>query len=45
VTGGEMSCRKITGRSFETVNDHAAFIEKGGCAELIDALVKVSLNQ
>ena len=37
-TGGEFLCSKICGRSFETVDEHAAFIDGGGCAELIDAL-------
>jgi hypothetical protein len=38
VTGGEFNCNAICGREFETVDDHAQFIESGGCAELIDAL-------
>lgn len=39
-TDHEFSCQKICGQKFETVADHTAYIESGGCAQLIDALVK-----
>lgn len=38
-TGGEFECAKITGRRFDGVADHAAFIRNGGCAEIIETLV------
>ena len=34
----EMECREIVGREFEGVEDHAAHVRNGGCAELIEAL-------
>jgi hypothetical protein len=37
-TDYEILCSKITGRQFETVNDHSLFIHSGGCAKLIDVL-------
>lgn len=39
-TGGEFSCRKICGRSFQTIDEHSAYIAGGGCLELIDVLAK-----
>ena len=35
----EVECSEIVGRTFEGVDDHAAYVRGGGCAELIDALV------
>jgi hypothetical protein len=35
---GEFECAKITGRKFEGVNDHAAYLHAGGCAHIIEAL-------
>lgn len=37
-TGGEFDCAAITGRRFDGVADHAAFIRDGGCAEIIETL-------
>lgn len=31
-------CEKIVGRRFDSVDDHAAFVRKGGCAALLKAL-------
>jgi hypothetical protein len=31
-------CSEITGRKFENVADHAAFLSKGGCKEILDEL-------
>lgn len=31
-------CTDIAGRTFENVDDHAAYLQSGGCSELIDAL-------
>lgn len=39
-TGGEFSCRAICGRTFDSVDDHAEFVDDGGCGPLIDALVQ-----
>jgi hypothetical protein len=38
LNGSEMSCHKITGQHFETINEHSEYINKGGCEELMDAL-------
>ncbi len=38
--GLEMVCRKITGRRFETMDEHAEFIRNGGCGGIIDALAR-----
>jgi hypothetical protein len=35
----EMECSKITGRRFNSAEEHSEFLENGGCAELIEALV------
>lgn len=37
-TGGEYACRAICGRSFASADEHAEYIEAGGCGGLIDAL-------
>ncbi len=37
-TDSEMLCRQITGRDFASSEEHSAFIEQGGCADLIGAL-------
>jgi hypothetical protein len=37
-TDFEFECCEIVGRSFESIDDHAAFLRDGGCAELIEAL-------
>ncbi len=39
-TDSEILCRKISGQSFEKIEDHTAFIKNGGCEKLIDALAK-----
>lgn len=40
-TNTEVLCRKISGQSFETINDHTKFIQNGGCDKLIQALSTV----
>lgn len=40
VNGSEMSCQKITGQHFVTINEHSEFIDKGGCEDLIEALAR-----
>jgi hypothetical protein len=37
-TGGELSCEKLTGRKFESIEEHAEFIRDGGCEELMEVL-------
>ncbi len=37
-TGSEMLCHKITGRRFNTLEEHSDFVQNGGCAGLIDKL-------
>jgi hypothetical protein len=39
-TGSEATCAKICGRTFASVEDHARYVEAGGCAALIDALAR-----
>lgn len=39
VTDYEMECSQICGREFTSLADHSEFITKGGCRNLIDALV------
>jgi hypothetical protein len=40
--GPRMHCHEITGRRFESIDDHAEFIRSGGCRELLDALARES---
>jgi hypothetical protein len=35
---GALTCAEITGRRFESLQDHAEFLESGGCGELLEAL-------
>ena len=37
-TDYEFECSKITGRKFESVQDHASFLRDGGCTKIIAAL-------
>jgi len=39
-TGGELLCQKITGRKFNSLEEHTQFINEGGCSRLIDLLAK-----
>ncbi|MCA9658032.1 MAG: C_GCAxxG_C_C family protein [Myxococcales bacterium] len=39
-TAGEYSCKALCGRTFADVDEHAAFIEAGGCSGLIEALAR-----
>ena len=40
-TDYEMLCDKISGKCFETVEDHTEFINKGGCNKLINTLAQL----
>lgn len=42
-TGGELLCEKLTGRTFETIEEHAEFIRDGGCEELIEMLTETDI--
>jgi hypothetical protein len=37
-TGYEMECRSISGKCFQTMDDHTEFIKNGGCDKLIQVL-------
>jgi hypothetical protein len=37
-TGFEFECRKIVGRRFENVGDHASHMRDGGCSTIIEVL-------
>jgi hypothetical protein len=41
-TEDELLCYKLTGRKFASIEEHSEFIQGGGCAKLIDLLVKAS---
>ncbi len=41
ITGYELECRKIAGRSFGSLGEHTEYICNGGCAELIEKLALV----
>jgi hypothetical protein len=34
----EFECSEIVGREFEDIHDHAAYLQDGGCSQIIDAL-------
>ncbi|MBP7738811.1 MAG: C_GCAxxG_C_C family protein [Spirochaetes bacterium] len=38
--GEELRCEKLVGRRFTSIDDHTEFIQKGGCAKIIDALAR-----
>lgn len=37
-SGYRYECSEIVGRVFEDIDDHAAYLQQGGCAELIEAI-------
>jgi len=37
-TESKLECSEIIGRKFESINDHAAYLRDGGCAEIIELL-------
>lgn len=41
-TGCEMECRKITGKCFNSIEEHSEFIKAGGCSKLINVLAETS---
>lgn len=40
VTDYELACSDIVGRKFESIDDHAAHINRGGCADIIQRLAE-----
>ncbi|HTX91869.1 MAG TPA: C-GCAxxG-C-C family (seleno)protein [Anaerolineales bacterium] len=42
-TGSEILCQKITGRHFQTIDDHTEFIRAGGCDALIKMLAAAAI--
>lgn len=40
-TGSEMLCTKICGRSFYSIHEHAEYVKRGGCDNLINVLAQV----
>jgi len=41
ITDFEIECRKITGKNFDSIADHTAFIKEGGCSKLIDSIAQL----
>jgi hypothetical protein len=39
-TDYEFECREIVGKKFESVEEHATYIQNGGCSEIIDILAR-----
>ncbi len=39
-TDAEILCNKISGQRFKTIDDHTAFMKKGGCENLINVLAQ-----
>lgn len=44
-TGYEFECSAIVGRRFSDVEDHAAHLRGGGCAEILDALAETAVAE
>jgi hypothetical protein len=42
LTNSELLCQRICGKKFSTLEEHADFIQNGGCGQLIDALASMS---
>jgi hypothetical protein len=43
-TDSKILCHEITGRRFDTIDDHTEFIKNGGCDKLINALAQASFS-
>jgi len=39
-TGGDLLCSKLSGRHFESIEAHSAFVRNGGCSDLIALLAR-----
>ena len=44
-TGYEMECEKISGRQFESPEDHSEFMSRGGCEKLIAVLADQAISE
>jgi hypothetical protein len=42
ISGYEYECAEIVGHKFEDLDDHAAYLQQEGCAELIEALAEAA---
>ena len=40
-TEGKFECCEIVGRKFESIDDHAQYLQDGGCKEIIEALASL----
>jgi len=36
----EMTCSQIVGQKFESIDEHAEYVQSGGCADIIEALAR-----
>lgn len=45
ISGSDMACAKITGKHFETIDDHSEYIHNGGCNVLIEALAEIRSDE
>jgi Putative redox-active protein (C_GCAxxG_C_C) len=45
VSGYGFECASIVGRTFEDVEDHARYVEQGGCARLLEALAATVVTE
>ena len=41
ITNHELSCKNICGRSFNSIEDYTAYIENGGCSDIISIIGEV----
>lgn len=41
ISGSEILCQKITGRNFQTIDEHTGFIKCGGCSKLLEDLAHI----
>ncbi len=39
-TDYQITCEEVTGKHFETLDEHTSFIQKGGCSDLLDVLAQ-----
>ena len=44
-TNSEMSCHKLCGQHFQSIEEHSEFIKSGGCKNLINILANTNLSK
>ena len=44
-TDSEIQCHKITGRHFNSIEEHTEFVNNGGCAKVMDALSAIVISK